>query len=95
MSTKDDGGPTVVFLYESIAKSWLSDLGTLLVFVAMIGLGWGLESSAMQWVGGLLFFVWCIVRGRGRKSDNRKTPQEAADWLAEKFNVTAEDKERG
>lgn len=51
-----------VIVRETLWKSFCSDLITVLSFVTMIGLGWLLQSSAMQWVGGLLFLISMAAR---------------------------------
>lgn len=51
-------GSQIIILHESVAQSWARDASSLVMAVAMIGIGVWLESSAMQWIGGI---VWLLV----------------------------------
>ena len=79
----------LVLIYETPLQSWISDAGSFLTAVSLIGVGVWLDSSAMQWTGAALFFLTLTARGSGHKRDLIKTPQQAADWLAATFNVRA------
>ena len=52
----------VVIVDNRLWQSLGRDIATLGTFVSMIGLGVFLQSSAMQWVGGLIWFLWVIGR---------------------------------
>lgn len=81
--------PKVVLLHETVAQSLLRDAGTFCMLVACMGVGWFLDSSAMQWAGFIMFFLFIFGRVMGTAKNNQKTPQAAADWLKEKFGVVA------
>lgn len=53
---------TVIIVSESWLLSFIRDLGTLVMFAVMIGLGVYLESGAMQWIGGVLFLIWLAAK---------------------------------
>lgn len=60
--------PTVIILKEPLLSSIASDLFTLAMFAAMIGLGVYLQSTAMQWAGAVVFFISTIVMAAARGS---------------------------
>ncbi len=70
---------TVIVLKETAIQSLVSDAITLATFAAMIGLGVFLQSDAMQWVGGLVFFLWAL----GRTKSKRFTIAQARKFLDE------------
>ena len=47
-----------------VVKNWpdtiLHDLASVATFVVMIGTGVYLESTAMQWIGGLMWLLWVV-----------------------------------
>ena len=84
----------VIFLHESARDSLVSDIGTFAMLAGLIGLGVYLESSAMQWAGFIMVSIGIIGRAaRMSKGKARHTPQEAADYLRETYDVTAEPSE--
>lgn len=89
---KDTSPKTVILLHESVKRSLLTDASTFVMIVSVIGIGWWLGSSAMQWAG---FIMICIAMvGRASRLENKLTPQEAADLLHKRFGVCAEIIER-
>lgn len=84
--------PTVIVIHESAAKSLFRDAGTFCLVVGIIGVGVLLNSPAMQWCGFLMLVVIAFARALLHKSA-RHTPQDAADFLAEKFGVRATHKQ--
>ena len=84
----------VLVLHESAKESIISDVFTVLSIGTPITLGWMMGSDAMQWFGFILgMFSTFIMALRSRKLKFRRTPQEAADYLKERYGVQA--KERG
>ena len=81
----------VLMVHETVRECIARDVVTFLTFAAMSGLGVLLQSSAMQWIGGLLWLLWMVTRGASnlRSLGFRGTPQQAADMLAERFGVRA------
>jgi len=71
----------VIILRETWAQSIASDAGTALSFAAMIGLGVYLDSAAMQWVGGGLFFLAVMSRAMRKTADGRMSVDEAIAHL--------------
>lgn len=73
-----------------VSKTWhrelWSDICTFGVVAGTFGLGWWLDSSAMQWFGFVLLFV--IMIGRANSQIKKFTPQEAADWLCDEYDVS-------
>src|SRR5436190_870011 len=59
--------PKILIISETIAKSWAIDASTFALFVGLIGIGWLLNSSAMEWVGAGIGFLTILARFSGRK----------------------------
>jgi len=55
-----------VVLHETIFQSWVSDAGTYAMFVALVGTGWALESTALQWVGAIMGFLAVVGHACGK-----------------------------
>lgn len=70
-----------VIIVESAAKSWLRDSSTFVLFVALIGIGWALQSSALQWVGAIVGFVIIAAKGSGRSKS--LTKEDALKFISE------------
>ena len=71
----------VIVLYETVLQSWLRDAGTFVMVLALIGVGVWLESSPMQWVGAIMFFIALVVRAV--KVGEYMTVEEAREHLDE------------
>lgn len=80
----------IVIIYESIRQAAVRDFVSLGFACSVIGLGWFLDSEAMQWVGFVIWLLWMMGRARDVMNSNKKTPQQAADWLKSKFGVSAQ-----
>jgi hypothetical protein len=76
----------VILIHETITQSWLKDAGSALACAAVVALGsWTGSTTAenLGWIA-LAFLFFCWVKGRDK---NEKTPQEAADYLRERYGV--------
>lgn len=60
--------PEVIILHETVLQSWLIDASTFVMFLALIGIGVFLDSSAMQWIGAIIGFLTISSRAAGRKN---------------------------
>lgn len=69
------GRAKVIIIRETAWKSWLSDASTFGLFCALIGVGWLLDSSAMQWAGAIVAFLSII--GRSLRDYPKLTISEA------------------
>ncbi|RVO41330.1 hypothetical protein CN093_08680 [Sinorhizobium meliloti] len=78
MATKE---VPVVIIHETIVKSWLRDISTFALFAALIGVGWLLDSGAMQWMGAIIAFITILTRANGLHKKNRKSISEARQFL--------------
>lgn len=74
----------IIIVHEKPWHSIVSDAGTFVLIFVIIGAGRWMDSEAMQWLG---FFVLCLAAISRPSRWNRITPQEAADYLAERFGV--------
>ncbi len=52
----------IILITESAIQSWARDASTLVMFVALIGIGVWLDSSAMQWMGAVIGFITIATR---------------------------------
>ena len=74
--------PTHIVIVDD--RFWMSagrDAVSFAVFVAMVGLGVFLESSAMQWVGAILWFIWILSKAASVEKRFKKTIPEARAYL--------------
>lgn len=60
----------VLIRKESILVSWLRDASTFALFIALIGIGVYLESSALQWVGAIIGFIAILIKSAGQHKAN-------------------------
>jgi hypothetical protein len=56
---------TILVIHETSLKATLRDASTFITTAAIIGLGWALDSSAMQWLGAVVAFLIMLNRARG------------------------------
>lgn len=80
---------TVIVLRESMWQSIISDTYSAAAIVAVIGVGVVCGSVVMQWAGFVVLALVFSARVSGKKKAATKTPQEAADFLRDTFNVKA------
>lgn len=79
----------VVMVNETIVESIGRDAVTFVTLLGSVGIGVLVDSTALQWIAGLTWCVWFIALVGNASTIHRKTPQEAADWLRDKFGVRA------
>ncbi|MFP2872627.1 hypothetical protein ACLEIY_10310 [Acetobacter tropicalis] len=67
------------------------NISTFVLVLATIGIGVWLDSSPMEWVGAIMFWMVLIARAANRKSNKKAFdhPQELADYLHRKYGVIA------
>lgn len=75
--------PTIILIREGWVQSWLRDASTFVLFIALIGIGVLLQSTAMQWVGALIGFLHIAGRARQLYKTNSFTIPEARAKLDE------------
>ena len=71
----------IIILHETVMQSWLRDLSSLAVSIAMVGVGKWIGSEALQWVGALLFFA--VLLGQVKGSKDKLSIQKARARLDE------------
>lgn len=76
--TKPD--PKVIIVHESVLKAIVTDAVTYIMVVGVIGTGWLLGSSAMEWIGFLALLITAFLVALG-KSDKQMTIKEAREFL--------------
>ena len=74
-------GDTIIILRETLWQSILSDTYTIAMCFAMILPGVWLDSSAMQWVGGVLLLL--ILMNKASGTSKRMTIEQARAKLDE------------
>jgi len=67
-----------IIVSESIAKSWIRDASTFVMFAALIGLGWLIDSTTMQVVGAIIGIIAVFARSVSMQNVARVTSVEAA-----------------
>lgn len=78
-----DKKPEVILIRETARESWKADMSSVVGFVALIGIGVVLDSTAMQWVGAILGFITFMGRFNRMMKDNRLTIEQARKRLDE------------
>jgi hypothetical protein len=66
MSKADLRPAGVVIVRESLIESFLNDAWTFSCLVAVIAVGVWIDSSAMQWIGGICWFIAILNRASGK-----------------------------
>ena len=70
-----------VVLEESVLGSWAKDAGTFCMLVGLVGIGWALESEALQWIGAIMGFITIFVRASRIKTLYRGDAEGARDFV--------------
>lgn len=65
--------PEIIILHETTVQAWVGDASSVVMFVALIGIGVWLDSSAMQWVGAILGFITIIGKAVSRQNKCKMT----------------------
>ncbi|KAA8391403.1 hypothetical protein FOH24_07120 [Acetobacter tropicalis] len=67
------------------------NISTFVLVLATVGIGVWLDSSPMEWVGAMMFWMVLIARANKTKSSKKAfdDPQELADYLLDKYGVSA------
>lgn len=78
-----DDQPKIIILHETAIQSWLRDIGSAAAAIALIGTGVWAGSSAMQWVGAILFFLLLIARSVRLGNTQRLNLREAENVIRE------------
>jgi len=56
----------VIIVHETILKSVVVDATAFALFLSLIGVGWFLNSNAMQWVGAIIGFITIVAQSSVR-----------------------------
>lgn len=72
--------PKVIILKETPLNSLMVDATTYALIVAVIGTGWFLGSTAMEWAGFIILGISAIAVATG-KEDRKMTIKEAREYL--------------
>ncbi|WP_026782649.1 hypothetical protein [Pleomorphomonas koreensis] len=54
--------PKYIIIHQSVKQSWLKDLGSVVTLAGLIGLGWAIGSTAMQYVGAAIAMLTLFAR---------------------------------
>lgn len=69
----------IVIAHETLLQSVMSDCMSFATIMGVIGVGWALNSSAMQWVGAIMVFIaFCA---KSSSVNKRLTIEEARTKL--------------
>lgn len=82
----------IIIIRETVLQSWLRDLGTFAMAAGLIGVGWALGSTAMQWFGFIATVIFLTARCSSRSRESLMTPTEASDWLWSQYQVKGGDR---
>ncbi|RUM99152.1 hypothetical protein EET67_04960 [Pseudaminobacter arsenicus] len=70
----------MIIVHETVLQSYLVDTSTFILFLALIGIGVYLDSTAMQWIGAFVGFF--TIAGRANRK-RRMSIDEAHKRLDE------------
>ena len=73
----------IIVVHESVLASYLKDIASVGSLTAAVGLGIWLDSSALQWVAGLLWIVIILTVSFKSTNDKRMTIADARKRLDE------------
>ena len=73
----------VIILHETALQSWARGASSVVMFIALIGIGVYLDSSAMQWVGAILGFLVIIGKTISHQNRSKMTVEQARKRLDE------------
>lgn len=76
----DDKAPKVIIIRETLWESIQKDAFTIGGLIGAILIGWWLDSSALQWIAGLMLIVLVTARATN-EYNNQYTVEEAIDKL--------------
>lgn len=79
-AAKKAAEPKIIIIRESLLESLLVDSTTYVLIVAVIGTGWFLGSSAMEWAGFVILAITAMTVAVG-KEGKKKTIKEAREFL--------------
>lgn len=71
----------VIMVRESLRESVMKDISSVAALTGAVSLGVYLESSAMQWIGGILWMLVVTSRLLRFVKDNRMSIEEARAFL--------------
>ncbi len=74
---------TIVIISERVRDSLAKDIGVFALFVSLIGIGWLIGSTALQWVGAIIGFITILAWAARIRKENRFTVSEARKRLDE------------
>lgn len=64
-------------LWKSIAR----DTYSFVTLLSMVGIGWLIDSAALQWIGGMMWILFTLARVSKAATDRRMTISEAREYL--------------
>lgn len=73
----------VIIIRESLGESIAKDVASVAALTAAVSLGVWLESSAMQWIGGVLWIIAIVSRLLRLLKDKRMSIEDARAFLDE------------
>lgn len=80
--------PFIILIKESALGSIVKDIFTYGGLIAVISVGIYFESSALQWIAGIMFLIAALGWAAMRKGQRHLTPQEAVNRLFREYAVT-------
>ena len=89
---KQDDKRTFILIAQTAVGGILVNVSTLALVVLTIGVGVFLHSSAMEWTGAAMFWIFLLCRAMPRakaKVQGFYCPQELADHLQKQYGVRA------
>lgn len=80
----------ILFVAHTRMASIASDIFEATSLLLVVIIAYWLDSGFISVTGALLWLALFMAKGIGYSNRNRKTPQEAANYLKQEYGVTAE-----
>lgn len=72
---------TIIIRDDRMWKSIIQDVISAGSLLALVGVGLWLESSALQWIGGIIWMLWLVGWLVSLEKGSKKTIKEAREYL--------------
>jgi hypothetical protein len=78
-----------IYLYDGRVGFWARYFVSYGTLLGCIGIGVMVGSDALQWIGGVVWFIGLVGMAMAFSKNAHKTPQEAANHLFKNYGVKA------
>lgn len=80
----------IIVFHESVRESWKKDFGTFVMVCGVFGVARLIDSSALEWVGGIIAAISIVGASVRFLKTGVTTPQKASNLLYRQYGVEPE-----